>query len=412
MVESCNMLGLVALCLLLSVCPGVFPKQAFLGLRPRTLSSQRHAQQLPDTVQSQQPVIQADASKRCAVNVPDKVLCGQPDISAVECANINCCFDGQQCYYGKAVTVQCIRDGQFVVVVAKDATLPKLSLDSVHLLSGNESFCSPIETTSAFIIYQFPVTACGTKVSEQGGYVVYENTMTSSYEVGVGPLGFITRDSQFELLFQCRYSKSAVQALVVQINTVPPPLPVAVLGPLRVELRLGSGQCAAKGCVESDVAYSSYYSEDNYPVTKALQEPIYVEVRILERADPKVVLTLDRCWATSSPNPLSLPQWDLLINGCPYQDDRYLTSLVPVNDDSGLQFFSHYKRFIVKMFTFVDPASLIPLKERVFIHCSTTVCYPTATDSCEQRCNRQRRDIFRSTSLDDVVSSGELIISV
>ncbi|KAL6471655.1 hypothetical protein MHYP_G00203050 [Metynnis hypsauchen] len=50
----------------------------------------------------------------------------------------------------------------------------------------------------------FPVTACGTRATELGDYVVYENKMSSSYEVGVGPLGAITRDSHFELYFQCR----------------------------------------------------------------------------------------------------------------------------------------------------------------------------------------------------------------
>ncbi|NCE88509.1 hypothetical protein DK870_29615, partial [Pseudomonas sp. Q1] len=72
------------------------------------------------------------------------------------------------------------------------------------------------------------------------------------------------------------------------------------------------------------------------------------------------------CWATSTPSPLSLPQWDLLIDGCPYQDDRYLTTLVPVTGSSGLQFPTHYKRFVVKMFTFVDPASLAALQETIF----------------------------------------------
>lgn len=61
------------------------------------------------------------------------------------------------------VTVQCIRDGQFVVVVARDTTVPQLNLNSVHLL-GNESSCSPVGITAAFIIFQFPVTACGTKM--------------------------------------------------------------------------------------------------------------------------------------------------------------------------------------------------------------------------------------------------------
>ena len=34
---------------------------------------------------------------------------------------------------------------------------------------------------------------------------------------------------------------------MAEVNTVPPPLPVAAPGPLRVELRLASGQCEAKG---------------------------------------------------------------------------------------------------------------------------------------------------------------------
>ncbi|KAF4099980.1 hypothetical protein G5714_020110 [Onychostoma macrolepis] len=286
---------------------------------------------------------------------------------------MNCCFNGQQCYYGRAVTVQCIRDGQFVVVVSRDVTLPRLSLDS-----------------------------------EDSGYVVYENSMTSSYEVGIGPFGAITRDSHFELLFQCRYSGTSVEALVVEVNSVPPPPPVAAPGPLRVELRLANGQCVTKGCAEGDEAYTSYYSDADYPVTKVLREPVYVEVRIMERTDPNIFLILGHCWATSTPSPLSLPQWDLLIDGCPYQDDRYLTTLVPVTGSSGLQFPTHYKRFVVKMFTFVDPA---PLQETIFIHCSTEVCHPSS-GSCEQSCTRKRRDTHAKTisSGQTVVSSGEVTL--
>lgn len=35
-------------------------------------------------------------------------------------------------------------------------------------------------------------------LQEEEGYVVYENHMSSSYEVGLGPRGAITRDSHFE----------------------------------------------------------------------------------------------------------------------------------------------------------------------------------------------------------------------
>ncbi|XP_056090343.1 zona pellucida sperm-binding protein 4-like [Rhinichthys klamathensis goyatoka] len=370
---------------------------------------QQASQQFPQQFQPKQPVAKAEPLDKCTVADYEQIQCGPPGISGAECAAINCCFNGQQCYYGKAVTVQCIRDGQFVVVVARDVTLPRLSLDSVRLLGGNDPACSPVGSTPFFAIYQFPVTACGTSMMEDSGYVVYENRMTSSYEVGVGPLGSITRDSHFELLFQCRYSGTSVEALVVEVNTVPPPPPVAAPGPLRVELRLANGQCVTKGCAEGDEAYTSYYSDADYPVTKVLREPVYVEVHILERTDPNIVLMLGHCWATSTPSPLSLPQWDLLVDGCPYQDDRYLTTLVPVTGSSGLQFPSHYKRFVVKMFTFVDPASLAPLQETIFIHCSTAVCHPSS-GSCEQSCTRKRRDTHVKTisSGQTVVSSGEV----
>lgn len=61
-----------------------------------------------------------------------------------------------------SVTVQCTRDGQFVVVVARDATLPNLDLDTISLLRPQDALCKPVGTTKAFVIYQFPVTACGT----------------------------------------------------------------------------------------------------------------------------------------------------------------------------------------------------------------------------------------------------------
>ncbi|XP_008292744.1 zona pellucida sperm-binding protein 4-like [Stegastes partitus] len=356
----------------------------------------------------------AESFDKCQVEEGEKIQCGVPDLTAEQCEAINCCFDGQQCYYGQAVTVQCTRDGQFVVVVARDSTVPPTDVNSVSLLETDDASCSP-HVTSAFAIFQFPVTACGTKFQENDGLVVYENHMSSSYEVGIGPRGSITRDSHFELLFQCRYSGTAVEALVLEVNDVPPPIPVAAAGPLRVELRLGNGECYAKGCVEEEAAYGSFYAPSDYPVTKVLREPLYVEVRILDRSDPNIILNLEHCWATATPNPLSLPQWDLLIDGCPYEDDRYRTTVVPVDGSSGLEYPTHYKRFISKMFTFVDADAFTPQKDTVFLHCSTAVCYPSNTDSCEQRCHRRRRSVAAgrnvSPSQRALVSSGEVILT-
>ncbi|CAJ1056895.1 zona pellucida sperm-binding protein 4-like [Xyrichtys novacula] len=384
----------------------------------------KYAPQVPQ--QPKQPQQPTEVFHTCEVAENYKIACGAPGISASDCEAINCCFDGRMCFYGKSVTLQCTKDAQFIVVVARDATLPNIDLESISFY-GNDQSCSPVGTTSAFAIYQFPVTACGTVMTEEPGVLVYENRMSSSYEVAIGPAGAITRDSHYELLVQCRYTGTSVEALVIEVGLVPPPPPVAAPGPLRVELRLANGQCTTKGCVEEEVAYNSFYVDSDYPVTKVLRDPVYAEVRMLERTDPNIVLTLGRCWATADPYPHSLPQWDLLIDGCPYRDDRYLTTLVPVDASSGLMYPTHHRRFIFKMFTFVgtgpanpgkgeaaEPEVMTPLKEKVYIHCDAAVCQPSVGNNCEPRCFRQRRDIAASVlkgsrSETTVVSSQELI---
>ncbi|KAI7813111.1 ZP2 [Triplophysa rosa] len=258
---------------------------------PQSSVFQQTEQQFSQKIPLQKPVVQSEPLDKSAVADYEQIQCGQPGISGAKCEAISCCFNGQQCYYGMSVTVQCIRDGQFMFVVARDVTLPRLSLDTVRLLGGNEAPCGPVGSTPSFAIYQFLDTASGTSM-------------------------------------MCRYSATAVEALVLEVNTVPPPPPVAAPGPLRVELRLANGQCVTKGCAEDVLARMT----------------------------------------------------------------SYLTILVPVVGSSGLQFPTHYKRVVVKMFTFVDPSSLAPLQETIYIHCSTAVCHP-ASDSCEQSCARKRRAV-------------------
>uniref|UniRef100_A0A3P8SBT3 Zona pellucida sperm-binding protein 4 n=1 Tax=Amphiprion percula TaxID=161767 RepID=A0A3P8SBT3_AMPPE len=364
----------------------------------------------PQTTQVQPPppktptypqMPQQTTFQSCEVAQSQRIPCGGSDISAAACESISCCSDGRQCYFGKAVTVQCTKDAKFIVVVAKDATLPNIDLEAISLLGGGQG-CTHVDSNSQFAIYQFPVTACGSLVKEEPGVIIYENKMTCAYEVGVGPLGATTRDRHYEVLFQCRYIGTSVETLVVEVLPLQnPPLPVAGLGPISVKLRLANGQCSSKGCNEVDVAYSSFYSEADYPVRKVLRDPVYVDVQLLGKTDPLLVLTLGRCWATTSPEPHSLPQWDILIDGCPYRDDRYLSSLVPVDHASG--FPSHHKHFIFKMFTFLDPSSMATQREMVYIHCSTAVCYAAPGTRCEPVC--YRRTVSQEKSEQRVVVS-------
>ena len=139
----------------------------------------------------------------CDVSERYKIKCGPSIMTGQECEAINCCFDGRSCYYGKmgkyfcipqknlidtqfftfgelrhiqrverdhcsllsnllfSVTLQATKDATIILVVARDATIPNLDLESITFL-GDGPTCSPIDTSSAFAIYQFSVTACGT----------------------------------------------------------------------------------------------------------------------------------------------------------------------------------------------------------------------------------------------------------
>ncbi|KAM3598584.1 uncharacterized protein V6R79_020048 [Siganus canaliculatus] len=383
--------------------------------------------QTPQTTQNPQiPKAVPKAYHSCDVSDHYRMQCGALGISGSDCEAINCCFDGQQCYYGKSLTLECTKNGYFIVVISRDTTLPNLDLETVSFYGGGRS-CVPVDVTSAFAIYKYRITECGTTVKVESGVVIFENRMSSSYKVAVGHDG-ATRNTSFELLLQCRHTFTTIEALVIEVGDVPLSIPVATPGPLRVELKIGNGVCTHEGCDEAQAAYTSFYMDTDYPVTKVLKDPVYIEINILERTDPNLVLTLGRCWATSNPYPHSLPQWDLLVDGCPFRDDQYQTQLIPVNASSGLSYPTHYKRFVFKMFTFVsasspsdpgkggegqvaNPQALIPLKEKVYIHCDTAVCQPSLGNNCEPRCFRKRRALasFTQRTETPVITSPEIV---
>ncbi|XP_039608927.1 zona pellucida sperm-binding protein 4-like [Polypterus senegalus] len=305
-------------------------------------------------------------AERCAVAASEKLPCGgSSSITQADCEANNCCYDlsssTSPCYYANDVTVQCTLDGQFVVVVSEKVTLPSLDLGSIQLVDSSSPNCSPVTSLSSFVLYQFPVSACGSTVQLSGGNVTYQNTMSAAITVRSGPEGSITRDSVYKLFFQCTYSGSQD------------------VRPFDLEL-----------VIATDSSYGSYYVDADYPVTRTLRDPVAVEVHIVNRTDPNLVLTLGDCWVTPGPSASSQPQWSLLVNGCPYMGDNYLTSLVTVDNTSGVAYPSHYKRFVFEMFAFVDPVARQALAEKIFIYCVAAACYPSATDPCTQSCPVRR----------------------
>ncbi|MEE6468293.1 hypothetical protein FKM82_008245, partial [Ascaphus truei] len=292
--------------------------------------------------------LDAPSSDHCSdVKKEERMSCASSRASQDICQRRGCCFDPSDqstpCYYGDKVTVQCSKDGQISIAVSKDLTLPPLIVDSVRLIKGEGVACSPVQKNNAFVLFQFPLSSCGTTFRDSGNYALYENNVLADTDVRTWRAASITRDSTLRLHVRCSFASTDIVPLNVSVFTLPPPLPATSFGPLTLDMRIAK-----------DDQYLNYYVDGDYPVIKLLRDPVPIEVRILHRTDPNLVLVLHQCWASRTEDPMHQPQWPVLVDGCPFTGDNYKTQQLSETTYAGLNFPSHYKRFIVKTFTFVD----------------------------------------------------------
>uniref|UniRef100_A0A452R6R5 Zona pellucida glycoprotein 1 n=1 Tax=Ursus americanus TaxID=9643 RepID=A0A452R6R5_URSAM len=313
------------------------------------------------------------------------IPCGVRRGSKEACQRAGCCYDNSRevpCYYGNTATVQCFRNGHFVLVVSRETALAHgITLANIHLAYAPTS-CSPTQETRSFVVFRFPFSHCGTTVQVAGNQLIYENQLVSEIEARTGPQGSITRDGTFRLHVRCVFNASDFLPLRASISPWPSPAPVTQSGPLRLQLRIAQ-----------DETFRSYYEAGDYPIVRLLREPVPVEVRLLQRADPGLVLLLHQCWATPGASPFQQPQWPILSDGCPFDGDNYRTQLVAL-DGAELSFPSHYRRFTVATFALLDPGSRRALGGWVYFFCSASACSPSELETCSTTCSSGPRRAY------------------
>ncbi|MEJ1273402.1 zona pellucida glycoprotein 1 [Cricetulus griseus] len=341
------------------------------------------------------------------------IPCMVKSSSKEACQQAGCCYDNTRevpCYYGNTATLQCSGSGYFTLVMSQETALThRVMLNNIHLAYAPNG-CPPTQKTSAFVVFHVPLTLCGTTIQVGGELelevvgeqLIYENQLVSNIDVQKGPQGSITRDGVFRLHVRCIFNASDFLPVQASIFSLQPPAPVTQSGPLRLELRIAK-----------DNTFSSYYQEHDYPLVRLLQEPVHVEIHLLQRTDPSVVLVLHQCWATPTASPFQQPQWPILSDGCPFKGDNYRTQMVAL-DRTELLFWSHYQRFTITTFALHDSSSQNALGGLVYFFCSASVCYPEGSETCSTICDsgvaRHRRspDHHNSTvqALDIVSSPG------
>ncbi|NXQ60610.1 ZP1 protein, partial [Anthoscopus minutus] len=389
--------------------PGLQPQPGLLhsGIHSQPSLLQSTALFYPSAGAGKQPQGMQLTREQCQVPV-GRMQCVAPQ-GRDGCLQAGCCYDDMDrttpCYYGNTATVQCLLEGQFVLVVPRGMVASPYNLDSVRLASS-QAGCEPLHVSETFVMFRFPVTHCGTTVQVIEDRLIYENQLISTIDVQGFPRGSITRDSIYILRAQCIYNSSDLIPLGVEVAVPPTAIPLAMPGPLGLQLRIAT-----------DESYSSYHPVGDFPLVRVLRDPIYVEVRLLQKTDPNLVLVLHHCWASPGSHTTSQPQWPILVEGCPFQGDNYRTRLIPMGPASPeLPFPSHYQRFVISTFAFVEPPGMAVLEGEVYISCSASVCHLAQPEPCRPSCqlgvpSRARRSLGDRTddSMETVTSQGYIV---
>ncbi|KAI9543991.1 hypothetical protein NQZ68_005040 [Dissostichus eleginoides] len=268
--------------------------------------------------------------------------------------------------------IECFPNGTITAMAITLESVP--SLNPRRLTLRNPA-CGPTYSNDQYAYFVFTANSCGTTRKFLPNMMLYENEISITDELELRKLAQ-SKEPEFDLKVFCYYDINTNQAM--GFNTRPRRSePYDARGEMQVEMR-----------VALDDSYSVFHRVEDDPITKYLQQPLYFEVELMGSYNPKVSIELAYCWATLEEDKMSLPRWDLIVNGCANSRDPHpviFHSVLPkgrVNDPSNV------KRFEVPMFAFAEDKD--NLNRQVFVHCEVVIC--DVRNPVDAACNVQCSD--------------------
>lgn len=295
---------------------------------------------------------------------------------------------GQEPSAGVAVTC-----GDYVITVSIEKALyPSLEANRLRLYYSSFGGCQATQT-STHLYVSTSLHGCGTLFLETGDSLVFSNIVVQdSVPSGSGDDGstaVITRDHDFDLPFECKYSRKRILTL----QFVPE-------GRVEIPGVEGFGDLTFTFDVYKTSSYSTPYANGEFPVQVTLNDYLYFEYGVESSADLVVFATT--CKATPGPSFYSSPHYLIIQNGCPMD-----TTLEYDYDDS-----RNYQRFKFRGFRFFNTY------ESYYIHCELLACHSNSLNSrCTQGClsgssRRKRREVQEEITTSDsyLIKRGPLLI--
>ncbi|XP_018428485.1 PREDICTED: uncharacterized protein LOC108801009, partial [Nanorana parkeri] len=244
--------------------------------------------------------------------------------------------------------VVCLPEGIIQVTVKKVVNIPDMDMSLLRL---RDAACQPARFDTNNAYFSFYASSCRTSRTFVDNLMMYHNEI-AYYSASGNPL--------FIMNVTCNYTTNGTIVAEYGYENNPTPSAVSAMASLVLVLRLSK-----------DIAYKDFYGDADYPVVKYLREPLYFEVELLYSSDSQLELFLDTCWATTSPEMNSSPSWLIVTNSCEY-GEQYQTVFRTVTADSRVKFPSHFKRFEVKTFNFMEADK--PYTGAIYFHCDVIVC--------------------------------------